>query len=189
MKKTSNLKQPKCKHCKQPFTKTQPLQVACSYSCAIELAKPIAKKVIEKKERENKAKLKQSLKTITDYRKDARYWFQRWIRIRDLGKNCISCNTILTAISKYDAGHFYSANAYPQLLFNEFNVNSQCVFCNQHKSGNLIEYRKGIINRYGIEVLFSLEKLADDKTLRTINKDYYIDVANDYKKRCKELEK
>lgn len=49
MKKTSNLKQPKCKHCKQPFTKTQPLQVACSYGCAIELAKPIAKKVIEKK--------------------------------------------------------------------------------------------------------------------------------------------
>ena len=47
------MKQPKCKNCKQPFTKTQPLQVACSYSCAIELAKPIAKKVIEKKEREN----------------------------------------------------------------------------------------------------------------------------------------
>ena len=88
----------------------QPLQVACSYSCAIELAKPIAKKVIEKKERENKAKLKQSLKTITDYRKDARYWFQRWIRIRDLGKNCISCNTILTAISKYDAGHLININ-------------------------------------------------------------------------------
>ena len=45
MKKTSNLKQPKCKNCKQQFNKIQPLQVACSYSCAIELAKPIAKKI------------------------------------------------------------------------------------------------------------------------------------------------
>ena len=183
------MKPSKCKNCKQPFTKSQPLQVACSYQCALELAKPIAKKVIVKKERERKAKLKESLKTVTDYRKDARYWFQRWIRIRDLGKNCISCNTLLTAISKYDAGHFYSANSYPQLLFNEFNVNSQCVFCNQHKSGNLIEYRRGIANRYGIEVLFSLEKLADDKTERTLTKEYYIEVSEKYKKLVKELEK
>jgi hypothetical protein len=188
-----DLKVRKCKTkgCTNEFIQYNSLTSLC-VTCAIEKSKKIVAKNYrfeEKKWKERKKVLKEKTKTVTDYRVDARYWFQRWIRIRDLGKNCISCNTILTAISKYDAGHFYSANAYPQLLFNEFNVNSQCVFCNQHKSGNLIEYRKGIINRYGLDVLFSLEKLADDKTLRTLNKDYYIDIANHYKKRCKELEK
>jgi hypothetical protein len=95
----------------------------------------------------------------------------------------------LSAINKYDAGHYYSASGTPQLLFNEFNCNGQCVFCNQHKSGNLIEYRKGLINRYGIDSLLDLETLADDKSKRTHTKEYYIEIESIYKLKCKNLEK
>jgi hypothetical protein len=158
-------------------------------SCAINKAKLAIKKEYTIKEKQKKIELKNKLKTITDYKKDARYWFQRWIRIRDLGKSCISCNTILSAINKYDAGHYYSASGTPQLLFNEFNCNGQCVFCNQHKSGNLIEYRKGLINRYGIDSLLDLETLADDKSKRTHTKEYYIEIESIYKLKCKNLEK
>ena len=178
----------KCKACSILFEPIKSIQPYC-FNCTIERAKKHVKKQRDKKERAEKKELKEKLKTVSDYRTEARYWFQRWIRIRDLGTGCISCGVLLTDIRDYHAGHMYQANNYPQLLFNEHAVNGQCIFCNKHKSGNEHEYRKGIVNRYGIEVLFSLEKLADDKTLRTLNKDYYIDVANDYKKRCKELEK
>lgn len=178
----------KCKNCKSNFNPTQPLQVVCSLNCAIALSKQTVKKQSDKKWKEKKVVLKDKLKTVSDYRKDARYWFQRWIRIRDLGKKCISCEVLLTDIRTYDAGHYFNAKSYPQLLFNEFNVSGQCKnFCNNYMSGNLIEYRKGIIERYGINVLLDLEAKADDKTKRVLTKEYYIEIASEYKKRCKEL--
>lgn len=174
----------KCKNCKSEFTQYNSLQSLC-VSCAILKAKLAVKKSNIALDKAKKTELKNKLKTVTDYRKDARYWFQRWIRIRDLGKSCISCQTQLTAITKFDAGHYYSASGTPQLLFNEFNCSGQCVFCNQHKSGNLIEYRKGLINRYGIDTLLELEKLADNKSKRTLTKEYYLEIAKKYKELCK----
>lgn len=176
------------KNCTNEFTPYTTLQRLC-VPCAILKAKSAVKKERTIKDKAEKKELKQKLKTVTDYRKDARYWFQRWIRIRDLGKTCISCATQLTAISKYDAGHYYSASGTPQLLFNEMNCHSQCVFCNQHKSGNLIEYRKGLIKRYGAGVLLDLDELAEDKSKRTLTKEYYQEIETEYKRRCKLLEK
>ena len=179
----------KCKTCKNEFTQYNSIQKLC-FDCTVKKAKETVKKKQDSDWRKRKSELKEKTKTITDYRNDARYWFQRWIRIRDLGKTCISCQTLLTDIRDYDAGHYYNANSYPNLLFNEFNVNGQCKNrCNNLLSGNLIEYRKGIINRYGNEVLFTLDNLADDKTVRTLKKEYYIEVMNEYKKRCKDFER
>ena len=56
-------------------------------------------------------------------------------------------------------------------------------------SGNLIEYRKGIIQRYGDEVLNELDSIADDKSKRTLTKEYYIEISDIYKAKCKEIEK
>ena len=56
-------------------------------------------------------------------------------------------------------------------------------------SGNLIEYRKGIIQRYGDEVLKELDSIAEDKSKRTLTKEYYIEIADTYKTKCKEIEK
>ena len=125
---------------------------------------------------------KKKLVTLAKLKKEARYWFQRWIRIRDLGNTCISCNTPLKDIRDYDAGHYYNAKNYPTLLFNELNVSGQCKFCNDHLSGNLIEYRKGLLKRYGIEVVEQLEEIADDKRIRTLTKEHYIEIAEKYKK-------
>ena len=179
----------KNKNCKNEFTPYTTLQRLC-VSCAILKAKSAVKKERTVKDKAEKKELKQKLKTVTDYRNDARYWFQRWIRIRDLGKTCISCNSQLTDIRTFDAGHYYNAKSYPQLLFNEFNVNGQCKnFCNNYMSGNLIEYRKGLIERYGVDVLLDLDELADDKTKRTLTKEYYQEIETEYKRRCKLLEK
>lgn len=179
---------PKCKDCKVEFERIKSIQSRC-FSCTVKRAKLLVKKENEKEWLERKKVLKAKTKTISDYRKDARYWFQRWIRIRDLGKTCISCDKLLTDIRDYHAGHMVQANNYPQLLFNEYAVNGQCIYCNNYKSGNEVEYRKGVASRYGIKVLLDLELLAEDKTKRTLTKEYYIEIAEKYKLICKSKEK
>lgn len=174
----------KCKACSILFEPIKSIQPYC-FNCTIERAKKHVKKQRDKKERDEKKELKEKLKTVSDYRTEARYWFQRWIRMRDVGKSCISCNTFLNEITKFDAGHYYNAKSYPTLVFDEYNCSGQCVFCNQHKSGNLIEYRKGIIKRYGQKVLDYLDEKSEDKSVRTLSKEHYIEIAKKYKELCK----
>lgn len=88
----------------------------------------------------------------------ARQVFQKWIRNRDKDKPCISCGTPF--MDKVDAGHYKKAEIYTNVIFDEINTNSQCVQCNQYLHGNEVEYRKGLINRYGIEVVEALEERA-----------------------------
>ena len=175
----------KCKACRILFEPIKSIQPYC-FNCTIERAKKHVKKQRDKKERAEKKELKEKLKTVSDYRTEARYWFQRWIRMRDVGKSCISCNTLLTDIRTFDAGHYYNAKSYPTLIFDEFNVNGQCKnFCNNYMSGNLIEYRKGIIKRYGQKVLDYLDEKSEDKSVRTLSKEHYIEIAKKYKELCK----
>ena len=82
----------KCKACSILFEPIKSIQPYC-FNCTIERAKKHVKKQRDKKERAEKKELKEKLKTVSDYRNEARYWFQRWIRMRDVGKSCISCNT------------------------------------------------------------------------------------------------
>ena len=186
-KPIKKIKLPKCKKCKEEFAKITPLQNKC-FTCTVAESKLLVAKKLDKEWKVRKKAGKEKLKTITDYRAEARKIFQRWIRIRDLGKTCISCDVLLTDIRDYDAGHYYPAN-HCNLIFNPNNTNGQCVACNHHKSGNLIEYRKGILARYGGEVLRELDDIADDKTTRTLSKEYYIQITEKYKKLCKDLER
>lgn len=153
------MKQTKCKNCKQPFTKTQQLQVACSYSCAIELAKPIAKKVIERKERENKAKLKESLKTYTQKVNQVKQIFQSWIRKRDENLPCISCGATYSN-PFWDGGHYKKAELYRGVIFNENNCAKQCRKCNFYQDGNEANYREELVKRIGLDSVLELELLA-----------------------------
>jgi hypothetical protein len=43
-------------------------------------------------------------------------------------------------VGKFDAGHYYNANNHWAVRFDEQNVHGQCVECNQHNHGRLIEY-------------------------------------------------
>lgn len=86
--------------------------------------------------------------------------FNKWIRDRDEGKLCISCN-----VSKYHStcGHYYSASEYPQLRFHTDNAHRQCKTCNLYLKGNLTEYTKNIQHRISYERLKVLELLAQLK--------------------------
>ena len=134
----------KCDICKRPIeNRRNSLQVVCSMACALEFNK----RKEAKKQREQTKKDKDELLTHSDWLKILQKVFNRFIRERDKHKGCISCGKALD--KKFDAGHFFSVGSSPDLRFHEDNVHGQCVACNQHAHGNLIEYTLRLPNRIG----------------------------------------
>ena len=149
-------KKKKCKQCSKEFLPYVPLQIVCSPACALEFN---SKKQVTKRVKE----FKKALVTHQSSINLLQTLFNTWVRLRDAGKPCISCGSKLG--DKYDAGHYFSCGAYPNLRFNEDNVHAQCVRCNQHLHGNIAEYSKGLIMRIGQE---RVDKLYEQR--KTSNK-------------------
>jgi hypothetical protein len=151
----------KCKICKAYFEPTySSLQTTCTKpQCIISYAKRVEE---NKSKREIKA-MRERVKSVSHWRRDLQQSFNAYIRARDKHRPCISCDRPLTG--KFDAGHFYSVGAYPNLRFNENNVHGQCVECNQHKHGNLIEYSFRLPFRIGTSEYHHLHQIKNE-TLR-----------------------
>ncbi len=131
------------------------------------------KKAQKRAERRELAKRKKTLRTRTWYVKQAQSAFNAYIRERDKGQPCISCDTTDPNL-QYHAGHYKTTKAHPELRFNVDNCHLQCSQCNNHLSGNIIEYRKRLLKKIGqkrldwIEgyhepVKYSIEKLIEIK--------------------------
>ena len=93
-------------------------------------------------------------KSIGWLKAKAQSYFNAFIRERDNGKGCISCDSFHTP----HATHFYSVRMYDGLRFNEDNVHGGCVSCNTFLHGNLFEYGKRLPDRIGRE---RFERLQD----------------------------
>ena len=120
--------------------------------------------------------------TVQDYIKLAQQVFNKYIRLRDQGQNCISCQK---PPKKENAGHYYNANNHWNVRFNELNVHLQCEHCNTFLSGNLIEYRKYLINKIGLEQLTLLEAEANKTRKFTVNE--LKEIINTYKEKIKQF--
>lgn len=163
-------RQCKATGCSNRFLAHRPNEWWCSPECGAVVALAKMAKVREKDRREKERQAKKStreqrekLKTRAKWLAEAQAAFNAYIRARDDGKPCISCETLHTA--QWDAGHYRSVGAAAHLRFNEDNVHRQCSRpCNKDKSGNLIEYRKGLVQRIGLERVEALEN--DNRTVR-----------------------
>jgi hypothetical protein len=133
------LKPKKCKQCSEYFEPTRPLQMVCSPLCAIEYKK----KQEQKKWRERKVKMKEELKTLTDFKKDLEVEINTIVRLLDK-PSCVSCPGGVE-----NAGHYHAVGSNDSIRFNLHNIHGQCVYCNKHKGSNLHEYDLGLISRYG----------------------------------------
>lgn len=143
----------KCKvpTCRKPFEKRSMAHVACSPACAITLGQQSREKRVKA---EYKAR-KEAIKTRSDWLKEAQQAFNAFIRARDAQLPCISCGRHHSGA--YDAGHYRSVGSMPALRFHEDNCHKQCVPCNQHKAGNVVEYRIRLVARIGTDRVAILE--------------------------------
>ena len=154
----NKIKPRRCKICNEIFTPNRPLIPVCSPKCAIDYSN----KLKANKAKKEKSILKEKLKTHKDYLSELQKIFNTYIRERDLNFGCISCGSEFK--SKYDAGHYFSVGAYPNLRFNTDNVHGQCVACNQHRHGNINEYSIRLPQRIGEE---KFNKLLDQRNVQT----------------------
>jgi hypothetical protein len=178
---------PKCKNCKIPFEARYPMQSCCSAICAIQYAKDNPK-LVKKVERDSfnswKKEVREKHKNAAHYRKELQVIFNTYIRLRDEGKPCISCGRNLAG-RKVDASHFFSTGSYPNLRFDENNVHSACIPCNQHKGGNLIEYAIRLPERIGQEAYENLVNSRSTELKLTIPE--LIEKIEYYKKLIKQM--
>lgn len=185
----------KCKHCKE-YTEefvTVPRGTFCTMDHAVlwanaEQVKQRDRQLRKLKADNNKVKKatrakhradKERVKTRGQWTKEAQAEFNKFIRLRDKDEPCISCQRFHTG--QYHAGHYRSVGAHPELRFNELNNHKQCAPCNNHLSGNLVDYRINLIKKIGLEKVEWLEgphkqeKLCIDEIKITKNK---------YKEKC-----
>ena len=145
------LKPRKCAVCPEKFQPQRSMQRVCGPSCAAE----DAKRKREKQDRKDLAEGRLALKSRSAWLAEAQTAFNAFIRARDAHLPCISCGRFHTG--SYDAGHYRSVGSMPALRFDEDNCHRQCVPCNQHKSGNVVEYRIGLVARIGAERVARLD--------------------------------
>ena len=176
----------RCKQCKEWHPAAEGVQTPGGwfhvFACAITHAnlkvgrqRVAAKKKKEKEARSEHRKAKERIKTRGEWTKQAQTAFNRYIRSRDSSLPCISC--LRHHSGQYHAGHYRTVGAHPELRFDESNCHKQCAPCNNHKSGNIVEYRINLLGRIGADLLDTLEgphpaaKLSIDD-IRAIEAEY-----------------
>lgn len=177
---------------------------ACSVSCALALVREKeAKKAIKKaksERRETKAK-KKALMSVRDWIKKAQPVFNKYIRLRDKDKPCISCGRTNQEVEgsegwkpggSWDCGHFLTIGAHEELRFEPKNAYKQCKSCNggsgkytkkNHTVGK--QYRINLIERVGIE---TVDWLEGPHELPRWTTDDIQSVQEKYKAKIKEIE-
>jgi len=143
----------KCKICRAEYERKYLTQSTCGAAeCNQELKR---QKELKKARRAEYTERKEKLKTLSDYHKETQIECNRYIRERDKKDSCISCGRHHEG--QWHAGHYRSIGAAPELRYNEDNIHKQCAPCNNHKSGNILEYRISLIRKIGVERLEYLE--------------------------------
>lgn len=147
----------RCPVCKNRFAPFNSLQKACGQKCALELVRIQS----EKKARAERISYAKENRTKPELTKIAQKEFNRYIRVRDDGLPCISCGELNPGGhergGKWDCGHYQSVGSTPELRFEPLNAHRQCKRCNSHLGGNIVNYRKGLIDRIGLDKLDWLE--------------------------------
>jgi len=150
----------RCTGCKGYFARDSFIKTGAgyfhSYECAasygLKKSKDDAHKKLKKKVRSNDK---------SHWTKKAQSTFNKYIRLRDSKHPCISCGRFHTG--QYHAGHYRTVGANPELRFDERNCHKQCSACNNHLSGNIVNYRINLIRKIGEEEVNRLESYHEPK--------------------------
>lgn len=167
-----------CKVCDRAYMKFRTTQVVCGPSCA-------KKSIVsaKKAEREDTRAKRLAIKPRSKWVAEAQQAFNAWIRLRDAALPCVSCDRHHDG--QWHAGHYLTVGARPELRFNPLNVHKQCQPCNTHLHGNLLNYRKSLISRIGLE---AVEKLEGPHPLMHYSVDDLRIIKHTYRAKLKALQ-
>jgi hypothetical protein len=190
------LRRTRCPHCKAKLLEGQRIHP----ECIDEWSEKQAAKAERKAQGEARARAKvdrakdrarrRALETIPELIKVAQREFNSWTRERDKDKGCISCGRTLRHSGgggtggDFDCGHFRSTGSASHLRFDERNAHGQCKHCNNHLSGNVVEYRKRLALRLG---LATVEAIEADNHIHKWTKEELREIATRYRAKLKEL--
>lgn len=170
------VKQKKCKHCKDPFTPYMTTEKVCSVPCAIKLVEAQNKKKKIKEDRLYKKETKrrkQALKKRTgkngyyDDLKIALHWYVKHVLRK--GEPCYTCPLEQKhgdSPQAFHVGHFIPAKTVDPRRFMLEILRIQCQSCNTHNSGMRAEYRIRMIEEMGIDHVEWLECEVNHKDLK-----------------------
>ena len=172
----------KCAVCPAEFEQFNSLRKVCSPKCALVL-------VNQKKIKKNRVELlayRKDNKKISEWIKEAQASINAYVRLRDHHKPCISCNNHRTndnlTGSNWHAGHYRSTGSSPHLRFNLINIRKQCAHCNNFLSGNIVEYRKNLLELIGPA---KLEALETDNGYKKFDREYCERVKRIFNKKAR----
>lgn len=186
----------KCLYCKQNKPKADGLILPVGFFCCHEHAVKYAydrqkKQFAREKARQEKAKRKAdreekiAARPRSWYLAEAQRWFNRFIRLRDSGKPCISCGKPDKIGHVRNASHYISVGASDFLRYNEDNVHASCYSCNRPKSGNIAEYRPRLAEKIGVD---RLEVLETSPRLKKWDVEELKELISKYKAKCQLME-
>ena len=196
----------KCKQCSEFKPAENGIKTPVAWFCCHEHAILFAKGRQEAQAKKNSIKVKQSqakkekavkinlrarkdkLKSVSDWNKEAQAAINKYVKFRDHGKPCVSCGCELSINygGTTDCGHYRSRGSASHLRFNLLNMASQCSRCNRYLSGNVVEYRKELINRIGVD---RVEQLENDNEPRKFDIEYLKRLKRIFNKRARYYEK
>ena len=149
-----------CKNpaCRASFVPQRLGQAVCSPKCGLaikDVNQERARKSLAQVERSEIKVRKEKLKSRADHARDTQQAFNEWVRLRDADLPCVSCGRHHDG--QYHAGHYRTVAANPEIRFEPLNVHKQCAPCNNHKSGDIVNYRIELVKRIGTEAVEWLE--------------------------------
>lgn len=179
----------KCKVCPKSFRQMNSMHCICSLPCALKLPAFNRKeaKAKARAERETDRRKKEAQKTHPQLTAEAQEEFNAFIRARDIGKPCICCNSYPQSDAlkggEWDAGHYRSRGACPELRFDERNAHAQLKQCNR-RAWDVAAYRANLIGRIGLAEVEDLEGPCPPKKY---SRDELRAIRDDYRARAKAL--
>ena len=169
-------KKRRCRFCKEYSIASEGKIINGGFYCSLDhavsygkkKAGPMLEKIVKSQHRARKAAIKPQTKRLNDLQTIV----NQYIRLRDTDRDCISCNRPNDGSHQRHASHYKSRGANSFLRFNTLNIHASCAQCNNHKSGNIAEYRILLEGRYNLEFVEGLDyaptirKFSDEWILR-----------------------
>lgn len=157
-KKAPRPKKCRVETCRAFFVPKVSFQTWCSPDCGVVIARAKQEKqrksFAQRERREIKIR-KEKLKSRAQHMRETQVVFNTWVRLRDAGLPCVSCGRYHNG--QWHAGHYRTVGGNPELRFEPLNVWRQCAPCNNHQSGNIVNYRIELVKRIGAEKVEWLE--------------------------------